>query len=205
MSTRVAIVDYEMGNLRSIANAMRAVGGDVQLVRDAAELDGVEHLVLPGVGAFGASMANLRERGLDVAIREHVAAGRPFLGICLGFQVLFARETEHGEHVGLGLLDGTVSRFETSLHVPHVGWNVLLPRQQHPVLAGLPEGAHMYFVHSFRPVGVDDDAVLAESEYDGRFVCAVARGSLVGTQFHPEKSGRDGLRLLQNFVTWRPR
>lgn len=204
MSTRVAVVDYDMGNLHSIASALVAVGGDVRLVRTDDELQDVDRLVLPGVGAFGASMRNLRNVGLVDGIRRHVAAGRPFLGICLGFQVLFERGTEHGQHDGIGLFAGSVDRFDTGLHVPHVGWNELIACGDHPLLAGVGQRAHMYFVHSYRPVGVEEHVVIGQSDYDGRFVCAVAAGSAAGTQFHPEKSGHDGLRLLSNFLAWSP-
>lgn len=205
MSVRVAVIDYRMGNLRSIANALRHVGGDVQMVTSGAELADASHVVLPGVGAFGASMRNLAEHGLVDAIHAHVAAGRPLLGICLGFQVLFARGTEHGDHAGLGLVPGTVRRFATTtLHVPHTGWNAVEPTRAHPLLEGLPSGEPMYFVHSFHPDGVADADALATTTYGERFVCAVARDAVAGTQFHPEKSGPAGLRLLANYLSWRP-
>ncbi len=199
----VAVIDYGMGNLHSIASALRAVGAEVELVRAGEDLARFDRAVLPGVGAFGRSMAHLREAGLDAAIRAHVDGGRPLLGVCLGFQVLFEDSDELGEHVGLGLVPGHVQRFETKLHVPHVGWNVVRPAP-HPLFDGLPDDVHAYFVHSFYPTDVDDDAVIARSEYDGEFVCGVARGSAAGLQFHPEKSGQDGLQMLANFLRWNP-
>lgn len=204
MSTRVGIIDYRMGNLRSIGNALDKVGGEVRFVRTAQELLESERLVLPGVGAFGASMRNLGEQGLPEAIGRFVTAGRPLLGICLGFQVLFERGTEGGPHEGLGLVPGTVSRFETDMHVPHTGWNVLRATSEHALWSGLDEDAHVYFVHSYKPEGVPKAYVIGESEYDGGFCCAVARDNVAGTQFHPEKSGADGLRILSNFLEWRP-
>lgn len=199
----VGVVDYGMGNLHSIGSALAEVGADVTLVRDAAALARFDRVVLPGVGAFGRSMANLRSAGLDEALRAHVTAGRPLFGICLGFQVLFESSDELGEHPGLGLVPGRVTRFVTDLHVPHVGWNVLKPRP-HPLLSGLGRAPHAYFVHSFRPEGVPEDVVIARSEYGGDFVCAVARGSAAGVQFHPEKSGPEGLCILRQFIDWRP-
>jgi imidazole glycerol phosphate synthase glutamine amidotransferase subunit len=206
-STPVDIIDYDMGNLRSIANAMKEVGADVKLVRRADDLRG-GHLILPGVGAFGASMQNLRAQGMDHAILGHVASGRPFLGICLGFQVMFEHGTEMGTHTGLGLFKGTVSRFVTSLHIPHVGWNTIRPASgesfAHPVMAGTPSGAHVYFVHSFRAEATEPQDTLTMTEYGGEFVSGVAKDSMAGFQFHPEKSGHTGLRLLRGFLDWNP-
>jgi imidazole glycerol phosphate synthase glutamine amidotransferase subunit len=204
MSLRVGIVDYRMGNLHSIASAVTAVGGDVVWCTDAASVRACDRIVFPGVGSFGACMRNLHEAGLDEAMVAHVRAGRPLLGICLGFQALFEKGTEGGDYAGLGLVSGRVRRFDIDLHVPHVGWNELHFRSQHPVFAGIAEGSHMYFVHSYYPDDVDPSAVVATSDYGVQFVCAVGNGSVVGTQFHPEKSSDDGLRLLSNFVRWSP-
>lgn len=204
MSSRVGVIDYDMGNLHSIVSALAHEGGDVQIVRSAADLAACDRVVLPGVGAFGASMRNLHNVHLVDAIHEYVARGRPFLGICLGFQVLFEHGTEYGQHIGLGLFKGSVDRFETKLHVPHVGWNELIQRQQHPLFAKIGDDAHMYFVHSFRPVGVSQSVVIGQGDYDGNFVCAVAHKNVAGMQFHPEKSGADGLQLLANFLHWAP-
>jgi len=201
---RVSVIDYDMGNLRSIANALRHVGAEVRVVREASEVRAADRVVLPGVGAFGAAMRRLSSSGVDDAVRDHVAAGRPFLGICIGFQVLFALGDEHGERPGLGLVDGEIRRFCTDLHVPHVGWNALNLRAHHPVFDGHSPEPHVYFVHSYRAVGVRDADVIATTEYGEPFVSAVARDALVATQFHPEKSGPEGLRILKNFLTWRP-
>ena len=201
--TRVAVVDYDMGNLRSITNALRAVGADVTVVRGAAELCEHDRVVLPGVGAFGAAMAHLHAAGLDEALAEHVDAGRPLFGICIGFQVLFERGLEHGDHTGLGMFGGTVARFRTDLHVPHVGWNALSARP-HPLWAGLPDQPHVYFVHSYHPVDVAADVVIGTAAYGEEFACAVARDNVAGTQFHPEKSGPIGLAILRNALEWTP-
>lgn len=201
---RVTVIDYDMGNLRSLENALRHIGAQVRIVEAGADLRDAEHVILPGVGAFGASMANLRERGLADALVRHREAGRPLMGICLGFQVLFEHGTERGAHEGLGFLRGSVDAFQTELHVPHVGWNVCRARRAHPLFAGLPEEEHVYFVHSFHPQGVEAEDVLATSDYGQVFTCAVARNNVVGTQFHPERSGPVGLRMLENFLVWRP-
>lgn len=201
--TRVAVVDYDMGNLRSITNALRTVGADVTVVRGADEVRDHDRVVLPGVGAYGAAMDHLRGAGLDEALREHAQSGRPLFGICIGFQVLFERGLEHGDHAGIGLFAGTVARFETDLHVPHVGWNALDARP-HALWDGLPDRPHVYFVHSYHPVDVDDDVVIGTAEYGERFACAVARDNVAGTQFHPEKSGPIGLAILRNALEWSP-
>lgn len=200
----VTLVDYGMGNLRSLANAFRALDVDVRWATRPEDLQCAGHVVLPGVGALGKAVANLSASGMDAAVLEHVKHGAPLMGICVGFQLLFTRGFEFGEHNALGLFQGEVRRFETTLHVPHVGWNVLHVRRPHPWFDGLPDAPHVYFVHSYRPEGTDPQDVLADSEYDGAFVAAVARGNVGGAQFHPEKSGPDGLRMLRNFVDWAP-
>jgi len=199
----VAVVDYGMGNLHSIGSALTEVGATVELVRGAEALARFDRVVLPGVGAFGRSMANLRAAGLDEALVAHARAGRPLLGICLGFQVLFESSAELGQHAGLGLVRGRVERFAPGLHVPHVGWNVV-HHEGHPLFAGLGPTPHAYFVHSFRPVDVDPAAVIARSDYGEAFVCAVAQGAVAGVQFHPEKSGPEGLHMLARFCAWTP-
>lgn len=201
---RVTIIDHHINNLRSIANACRALGAEVHFAREGSELEDAGHVILPGVGAFGSSMHNLVERGFVEAIHAHCDAGRPFFGICLGFQVMFNKGTEHGECEGLGLFQGTIDRFETDLHVPHVGWNILQKEREHALLSDLDDDPHMYFVHSFHPRGVDPSVVLGTSDYGERFVCMVARDNVAGAQFHPEKSGADGLRILLNYLDWRP-
>lgn len=206
---RVAIVDHKLSNLRSITNACKyALGVEVTVVRRPEDIKDCGHLILPGVGSFGVAMKSLRELDLVDALHEHAAAGRPLFGICLGFQLLFATSDEHGDHEGLRFFEGDVRRFETELHVPHVGWNAFKTTGEHPVFAGLGEGrAHdpyVYFVHSYYPRNVDPAVVAGTSNYGEEFVCAVADGSVAGTQFHPEKSGADGLRIVRNFLDWRP-
>lgn len=206
---RVAIVDHKMSNLRSITNACHyALDAEVTLVRHPEELRTCRHLILPGVGAFGAAMTVLREHEMDTALKEHVAAGRPLFGICLGFQLLFNSSSEHGEHKGLGIIPGDIVRFDTDLHIPHVGWNVLYTSGTHPVFQGLGEATnhepHMYFVHSYHPTHVPEEHVTGTSEYGERFPCAVGTDTVAGAQFHPEKSGADGLRVIRNFLDWRP-
>jgi glutamine amidotransferase len=205
----VVVIDYGMGNLRSIGNALRAVGADVLVSQDPAAVASAERLVLPGVGAFGMSMHELGARKLLGPILDAVQAGRPLLGICLGYQVLFERSNEHGEHAGMGLFEGSVERFDQpGLIVPHMGWNRILFESSsgppHPVLEGLSSGAFVYFVHSYRSIDVSDADALTRTDYGELFVSGVARDNLVGFQFHPEKSGPVGLRILRNFLSWSP-
>ncbi len=206
--TRIAVVDYGAGNLVSIDQALRAAGADVVLARGAGALDGADALVVPGVGAAAPAMARLRRRGLDVAIRGWIAAGRPFLGICLGLQLLFEGSDEDGAET-LGVLPGRTVRLVDAPRLPHIGWNQVERRREHPLFAGIAPDADFYFVHSYaaRPAGPSGTArpgpeiVLAETQHGARFVSAVAVGALAGVQFHPERSGSDGLRLLANFVS----
>lgn len=199
----VSVIDYGMGNLHSIVSALREVGASVQVITRPEHVAAAERVVLPGVGAFGRSMRHLSEAGLDEALQSHLRASRPLLGICLGYQVLFDSSDELGEHEGLGIFEGKVRRFQADLHVPHMGWNIVR-HDGHHLFADLSEDAHAYFVHSHRPVDVDPSIGIAHSEYGGDFVCAAARGTAAGVQFHPEKSGPDGLGILSRFMTWRP-
>jgi glutamine amidotransferase len=197
----IAIVDYGLGNLGSALKAFRRVGAEAALVSDPAALRDADALVLPGDGAFGAAMHELRERGLDTLLRERVAAGVPLLGICVGMQVLFEAGEEHGTHHGLGLLPGRVRRLRTELPVPHMGWNTLEVAQPHPALADTPSGTHVYFVHSY-VCEAAPDVVVATTEHGERFPAVVARDNVLGMQFHPEKSQEAGLRLLGAAVRW---
>ena len=194
----VAILDYGMGNLRSVARAVESAGGTPVITSGPDEVAGADALVVPGVGAFGACVANLRERGLDAAIRSFVATGRPFLGVCLGMQVLFDH-SEEGNAEGLGLLPGDVRMITGDVKVPHVGWNEATWTDHHPLLAGIPTGTRFYFVHSYvcRPAG---QITVAETEHGVRFASAVSRDNLFAVQFHPEKSGDAGLALYRNLV-----
>jgi glutamine amidotransferase len=197
---RVAVVDYGAGNLVSIEQGLSRVGADVRLTARPGDLIDADALVVPGVGAAGPAMARLARRGLLDALREWLAAGRPYLGICLGLQLLFERSDEDGA-ITLGALPGRAERLIDAPTLPHIGWNQVWRRREHPLFAGIADGADFYFVHSYagRPIG-DGDAILAETEHGRGFVSAVATGPILGVQFHPERSGDDGLRLLANFV-----
>lgn len=200
--SRIAIIDYQMGNLRSVQKGFEKVGHVATITSDPAELARAEKIVLPGVGAFGDAMAELQRRELVEPIRAAVAAGKPFLGICLGLQLLFDVGYEGGEFAGLGILPGKVVRFDLppGLKVPHMGWNRGQQRQASPLLAGIEDGAYFYFVHSYYAVPTEKEVVLLEADYGGPFCAAVERGNLFATQFHPEKSQAAGLRLLKNFA-----
>ena len=208
------IIDYGIGNLRSLAKAFEAAGVPVERTDEHGALRDAERLVLPGVGAFGACAAELDRRGLGDLVRERAAAGVPLLGVCVGMQLLFDASEERGEHAGLGLLPGRVVRFdgrggpdgrggERRLKVPHMGWNRLRRRAEHPVLGDGPL-PHVYFVHSYhaRPALAAD--VLATAEYGVEVPAVVGRGTVVGVQFHPEKSADGGLAMLRRFAAWSP-
>jgi glutamine amidotransferase len=195
----IAIADYGIGNLGSVTKAFRRAGAEVRLTGDVEALRGADALVLPGDGAFAATMAEIEARGLVGVLREAAEKGKPLLGICIGMQLLFEESEEHGRHRGLGLLPGRVRRFEGDLPVPHMGWNRLRPRRAHPILDGVPDGAHVYFVHSYW-CDAPDDVVVASSDYGREFAAVVGQGSVLGVQFHPEKSQEVGLRMVEAFV-----
>ncbi|MBV9662320.1 MAG: imidazole glycerol phosphate synthase subunit HisH [Actinobacteria bacterium] len=199
MSAKIAVLDYGIGNLRSAEKALQKVGADAKLVADLKEASAADALVLPGVGAFGRCMEALRESGLDEVAIDGIRAGKPFLGICIGMQMLYEGSEEDAEVAGLGVLPGAVRRLPEGVKHPQMQWNVLQPlKPESPVLAGLTAPAWAYFVHSYAPDASDD--VVATCDYGGSVVAAVERGRLWATQFHPEKSGAVGLRLLTNFV-----
>ncbi len=212
----VVIIDYGSGNLRSAAKAVEraatVLGREipVRVTADATALADASHIVLPGVGAFADCLAGLNGlEGMRDALEENViAGGRPFLGICVGMQLMAERSVEHGEHAGLGWIAGEVAPIAPSdptLKIPHMGWNELeIAAPDHAVLRGIPDGAHAYFVHSFSLSSRRPDAVLAGVEYGGKLAAMVGRDNLVGTQFHPEKSQATGHKLLRNFLQWRP-
>lgn len=193
-----------MGNLRSVGKAFLSQGIDASVTRDPGEIARADGLVLPGVGAFGDCMKNLAEYGLTDPIKEHVDSGKPFLGICLGLQVLFEGSDESPDVPGLGILEGRVVRFSPSeeerLKVPHMGWNRVSIKKESPVLAGIPDGSWFYFVHSYYPDPKDPGVIAVTSNYGVEFTAAVARDNLFACQFHPEKSSADGLRILRNFA-----
>ncbi|MGA2616392.1 MAG: imidazole glycerol phosphate synthase subunit HisH [Thermoguttaceae bacterium] len=198
----IAIIDYGMGNLRSVQKAFEKVGHEAVVTSDAAVLARAAKVVLPGVGAFEDCMAELRSRGLVGPVRAAIDSGRPFLGICLGLQLLFDVSYENGRHPGLGVLRGEVLRFELppEYSVPHMGWNQLSIRRPVPLLAGLAEGTFVYFVHSYYVVPEDAEVVATETEYGLSFCSMIWRDNIFATQFHPEKSQADGLRILRNFA-----
>ncbi|MFO8098792.1 MAG: imidazole glycerol phosphate synthase subunit HisH [Salinibacter sp.] len=205
----LTIIDYGIGNLRSIEKAFERVEADVARTDDPSAVAEAERLVLPGVGAFGACIGEIRARGLEEPILEAVHRGTPLLGVCVGLQLLFDAGHEKGVHDGLGLLPGTVRHFHDAadgdemdnLVVPHMGWNALSPTRNHPLLDGLGNEAYVYFVHSYHAVPDNSDDVLATSTYGHSFPAIVQRDHVCGVQFHPEKSQAAGLRLLNNFAT----
>ena len=197
--SRVAIIDYGVGNLRSVEKAFAATGCEAVISADESVLRSAERLVLPGVGAFASCMKSLRERGFESLVRERAAAGTPLLGICVGMQMLFEVSDEFGTTDGLGLLRGRVRRFENDLVVPHVGWNRIRQQQQHRLFAGVEDGSFCYFVHSFYCEPADDEMMVGETEYGVRYASVVAQDNVCGVQFHPEKSQQVGLQMLKNF------
>lgn len=197
---RVAIIDYGVGNLRSVEKAFTAAGCAAVVSSDLSVLRQAERLVLPGVGAFGACMNALVERGFDVLVRDRVAAGTPLLGVCVGMQLLFEESEEFGATRGLGLLPGRVRRFSDDLVVPHVGWNQIRQRAPHPLFDAVADASFFYFVHSYYCEPRVDELVIGETEYGITYASVVAQGNLCGVQFHPEKSQAAGLRLLANFA-----
>jgi glutamine amidotransferase len=200
----ISILDYGMANLRSVQKGFEQVGVPAQIISRPEEIEKAERLVLPGVGAFRDAIATLRERNLDVPILAHIRKGRPFLGICLGLQMLFEKGFEDGEHDGLAVLRGTCIRFDVDqtqhLKVPHMGWNTLDVRRKSPILHDLPAGCGVYFVHGYHVVPLEQQVIATTTDYGGPFVSSIWRDNVVATQFHPEKSQKVGLQILQNFA-----
>lgn len=196
----IAILDYGLGNLHSVSKALEALGHAYLVTTEPAEIRKAEGIILPGVGAFGDGMKGLAETGLDRLLKEEAFAGKPILGICLGMQLLFTSSDEHGYHQGLNLLPGHVRKLEVDDVIPHMGWNWLQFKHPHRLYRGLEEG-HVYFVHSYYVDAVNEDDVIGTTNYHLTIPAIVARGNVVGMQFHPEKSGELGLQLLDRFVT----
>ena len=204
--SRIVIIDYGMGNLRSVQKAFEQVGCQAVVTADPAVAGQAEKLVLPGVGAFRDCMRNLTEGGFVVPIKAHIAAGKPFLGICLGLQLLFAESEEFGRHPGLGIIPGKVVRFPDGaqeggevLKVPHMGWNRISIHRPAPLYQGVPDGSYVYFVHSFYVVPDDPAVIATETGYGQPFCSSIWRDNVMATQFHPEKSQAVGLQMLKNF------
>jgi glutamine amidotransferase len=194
------IVDYGAGNLRSVARAVARAGYEPVITSEASIVERAEVVILPGVGAAADTMSNLTRCGLVEPIRQYIASGRSFLGVCMGLQALFSVSEEGGEHRCLDILPGRVLRLPDGLKVPHMGWNSVHQRQPHPVFEGIPDGAFFYFVHSYYPEPQDPSVVVGETDYGVTFAAVVATANIVATQFHPEKSGEAGLRLYENFL-----
>lgn|SRR5690606_6069290 len=199
----LAVIDYGAGNLRSVLHALNFLGADnVRVVRTSHDLRGAKKIILPGVGAFGAGMQKLDEQNLIQPIRDAVLAGTPYLGICLGMQFLFERSDEMGDHEGLGLIPGYVTRFpsDLGLKVPHMGWNQLQPCQPSPLLKNVPAGSYSYFVHSYYCVPANPADTLITVDYGIPFAAGISRDNIYAVQFHPEKSQHTGLQILSNFL-----
>ena len=203
MKNGIAIVDYGVGNLFSLCSSLDFIGAEATVTSDAEVIRSAERIILPGVGAFADAREKLRRSGLDRVIIEEAAKGKPIMGICLGMQMLFDRSFEYGEHEGLGLIKGDVVPMEgyipAGLKIPHIGWNALRFRKEHPLFEYINEGDCVYFVHSYFASGCDD-SVIADAEYGERITAAVASGNVMGCQFHPEKSGEVGLKILKAFA-----
>ncbi|GFZ94443.1 imidazole glycerol phosphate synthase subunit HisH [Paenibacillus marchantiophytorum] len=196
----IAIIDYGMGNLHSVSKAVERLGYEAVVTGDAEQILAAEGAILPGVGAFGDAMEQLRESGLDGVVRSYAESGKPLIGICLGMQLLFASSEEHGNHEGLGLLPGSVVRFRGDYKVPHMGWNRLSYKQSaSPIFQGIEEG-HVYFVHSYHAKPERESDLLAVTDYHQPVTAIVGRDNVYGMQFHPEKSGDIGMQLLNNFL-----
>ncbi|MEQ8356271.1 MAG: imidazole glycerol phosphate synthase subunit HisH [Kiloniellaceae bacterium] len=200
---RLGVIDYGMGNLRSVLNALDEVGQDSALVSLPEDVAKYEGIIIPGVGAFSQAMANLRASGMDSALQDHVASGKPLLGICLGMQLICRQSHEDGEHRGLGWVDAEVRHFPSGkkLKVPHMGWNAIDFESSHPLLNEVSPGADVYFVHSYYVDCANDGISLGTTEHGIRFTSIVGHGNVFGMQFHPEKSQHVGMQLLRNFAT----
>ena len=194
----IAIVDYGMGNLRSVQKAFEYLGYDAAITDQSKALENASHIVLPGVGAFRDAIAALKAKDLDGVIKKEVSEGKPFLGICLGMQMLFDRSSEDGEYEGLGLIGGEVVRFDTDLKIPHIGWNTLYYNKRTALFDGIDDN-YFYFVHSYHAAKVANEDVETTCVYGYEFVASVNRDNIWGVQFHPEKSGDTGLKVLKNF------
>jgi glutamine amidotransferase len=197
--TMIGIIDYGMGNLRSVEKAFERIGYDVKIVQTPRGIVNSDKLVLPGVGAFGQAMRNLHQMGLLEPIHESIHKGKPLLGICLGLQLLFEESEEHGLHKGLKVFGGRVRRLPTKVKVPHIGWNQIQIKQENSLLEGIPDGSFFYFVQSYYVEPRDERIVIATTDYGLELASIVSKDNVFGVQFHPEKSQNPGLRILKNF------
>lgn len=199
----IAIIDYGVGNLFSLECSFKAVGADITVTADAETIRSADSIVLPGVGAFSDAAAKLRASGMDAVLKSEAAKGKPILGVCLGMQLLFDKSYEYGEHTGLGLIHGNVVPMEgkipSELKIPHMGWNALNFKRQSPLFRYISDGDYVYFVHSYYAADCGD-ALIASAEYGAEITAAVQNGNIFGCQFHPEKSGSIGLRILKAFA-----
>ena len=204
MNNKIAIVDYGVGNLFSLCSSLDYIGVEAEVTSDAEKIRNAPRIILPGVGAFADAREKLRASGLDTVIKEEAAKGKPIMGICLGMQMLFERSFEYGEHEGLGLIKGDVVAMDgvipKELKIPHIGWNALRFKGEHPLFKYINEGDCVYFVHSYFATRCDE-SIIADAEYGAPITAAVARGNVMGCQFHPEKSGDVGLNILKAFAT----
>jgi len=196
----IAIIDYGAGNLRSVVNAISRLGYQAKVTSSPDEVLSALAVILPGVGAAADTMANLQTLGLDSPIRRFIAKGRPFLGVCIGLQILFGGTEEGGWHQCLGIIPGVVRRLPLGVKIPHMGWNQVKQRISHPIFSGISDEANFYFVHSYYAEPDDRSLVAGETEYGIPFCSVITRGNLVATQFHPEKSGEVGLKIYDNFI-----
>ena len=197
---KVVIVDYGAGNLRSVSRAIARHGFEPVISCEPRAIDKAEAVVLPGVGAAADTMRNLQQGGLVQPIRDYISSGRPYLGVCMGQQALLTLSEEGGEHACLDVVHGRVKRLPSGQKVPHMGWNQVRQRVPHPIFEGIEDGAYFYFVHSYYPKPDDDAVVIGETDYGVTFASVLAQDNVIATQFHPEKSGKDGLRFYGNFL-----
>jgi len=196
----ITVIDYGMGNLRSVVKAVEKYTSNVQVSSDPASIATSKALIMPGDGAFGHAMENLTSLGWIKPLIDFIKAGGYFFGICLGYQLLFSTSEEFGHHKGLDIIPGAVVRFTTDLKVPHMGWNQVVFKQYHPVVDGIPQHSYFYFIHTYYPVVHDSSWIIGQTQYAVEFASIVGKGNCIATQFHPEKSHKYGLKMIENFV-----
>lgn len=201
MKPKIVIIDYGAGNLRSVSRAVVHVGFEPSVTADPHDLRDAHAVIMPGVGAAADTMRNLREHEMVEPVREYIASGRPFFGVCMGQQALLSVSEEGGEHECLGIIEGRVRRLPAGKKVPHMGWNQVRQKSSHPIFHEIPDDSYFYFVHSYAPHPDDESVVIGETEYGGTFASVLARDNVVATQFHPEKSAQAGLQMYKNFLS----